>query len=507
MSKVILAATLSMPASSLDDEIASLPKEVEWLEVRADLAGDIACDWLRNRFRGQLLYTLRSRDEGGNFDGNRDERRSLLLQAARHYDLIDLEGARDLTSDLLAEIPSHKRIISWHGRAESLSGLNSRFDEFSRVEARAYKLVTRSDCAGDDLMPLCLLKSLGRSDLIAYAAGQTGFWNRLVAARLGAPIIFGAITKEKRGHGEPTITQLIEDYGLPWLTPVEEIYGIVGSPVHHSLSPRLHNAAYRAQGRSALFVPFHVERFESFWSEVVMSGTLEQLGLSIKGLTVVSPHKEEAMSSARVASPMVQRAGSTNIFVRTNGYWTADTTDPEGVALAVEERGIEIKGRRAAVVGCGGAGRAVAAALDQAGARVTLVNRGRERGHLAVRLLGLPFVPLSDFSADGFSIVVNATPVGRDDGRIPFAVEGLNEDAVVVDLAYGSSPTPLIASAVAQGRVAIDGREVLLIQVRRQFYLMTGKEMPDDLARSLLGYGAEFVTACKANASPGAQSV
>ncbi len=507
MNKVILAATLSMPASSLDDEIASLPEEVEWLEVRADLAGDINSDWLRNRFRGHLLYTLRSRDEGGNFDCSPDERRRLLLQAAEHYDLIDLEGDRDLTPDLLTEIPSHKRVISWHGRAESLSSLKSRFDHFSAVEARAYKLVTQSDCAADDLTPLCLLKSLGRRDLIAYAAGHTGFWNRLVAARLGAPVIFGAIAKEKRGHGEPTITQLIEDYGLPCLTPVEEIYGIVGSPVHHSLSPRLHNAAYRAQGRSALFVPFHVDRFESFWSEVVTSGTLEQLGVSIKGLTVVSPHKEEAMSSARVASPMVRRVGSTNIFVRTNGHWTADTTDPEGVAIAIEERGIGIRGRRAAVVGCGGAGRAVAAALDQAGAEVTLVNRGRERGHLAVRLLGLPFMPLSDFSADGFSIVVNATPVGRDDGQMPFEVEGMNEDALVVDLAYGSSPTPLIASAVAQGRIAIDGREVLLIQVRRQFHLMTGKEMPDDLARSLIGCGAEFATARKASASPTAQSV
>ncbi len=504
MSKVILAATLSTTASSLSDEIASLPEEVHWLDMRADIAKDISHDWLRDRFGGQLLYTLRSRDEGGNFDGSPQERRSLLLEAAEHYDLIDLEGMRDLTADLLDQIPAHKRIISWHGQSESLASLKSRFDQFSAFEARAYKLVTTSRSAADDLAPLSLLKSLGRRDLIAYAAGQTGFWNRLVAARLGAPVVFGAIAKEKRGRGEPTITQLIEDYGLPRITPIEEIYGIVGSPVHHSLSPRLHNAAYRAVGRSALFVPFHVEKFESFWDEVVTSGTLDELGLAIKGLTVVSPHKEEAMSSARVASPMVRRAGSTNIFVRTNGHWTADTTDPEGVALAIEERGIEIRGRRAAVVGCGGAGRAVAAALDQAGATVTLVNRGHERGHLAVRLLDLPFVPLSDFSADGFSIVVNATPVGRDDGQMPFAVEGLSRDAVVIDLVYGSTPTPLIASAAAAGRVAIDGREVLLIQVRRQFHLMTGKEMPDDLARSLLGGGVEFATARKADASPAA---
>jgi 3-dehydroquinate dehydratase/shikimate dehydrogenase len=500
MSKAILAATLSTSLSSSDE--LSLPNEAQWLETRADLVGDISCDWLRDRFRGHLLYTLRSRDEGGCFDGDQDERRRRLLRAARHYDLTDLEAERDLTPDLLSEIPAHKRIISWSGPPENLA---SRFAQISS-QARLYRLVTLSRSAADDLAPLSLLKSLGRADVIAYAEGQTGFWNRLLAARLGAPVIFGAAAKEKRGRGEPAIDQLIEDYGLPHLPEVEEIYGIAGSPVHHSLSPRLHNAAYRAHGRAALFVPFHVERFESFWSEVVTSGTLEQLGFSIKGLTVVSPHKEEAMSSARVSSSMVRRAGSTNIFVRTNGHWTADTTDPEGVSLAIEERGIEIKGRRAAVIGCGGAGRAVAAALDEAGARVTLVNRGQERGHLAVRLLGLPFVPLSDFSADGFSIVVNATPVGRDDGQMPFSTDGLREDAVIIDLVYGSSATPLIASALARGQAAIDGREVLLIQVRRQFHLMTGKEMPDDLARSLLGGGAELATASKA-ALPAAHSV
>src|SRR5205085_1717944 len=124
------------------------------------------------------------------------------------------------------------------------------------------------------------------------------------------------------------------------------------------------------------------------------------------------------------------------------------------------------------------AGRAVAAALSHAGARVTLVNRGQERGQLAVQLLGLPFVSLSKFTATGYAIVVNATPVGRDDGEQPFEIEELSADAVVVDLVYGSKPTPLVANTLERGRVVIDGREVLLTQVRRQFRLMTDKKMP-----------------------------
>jgi 3-dehydroquinate dehydratase/shikimate dehydrogenase len=184
---------------------------------------------------------------------------------------------------------------------------------------------------------------------------------------------------------------------------------------------------------------------------------------------------------------MVQRAGSANIFVRKNGTWKADTTDPEGVIEGISRRGIRLSGKKVAVVGCGGSGRAIAVALDQVGAVVTLVNRGVERGLRAHRLLGLPFVPLSEFTVDGYSVIVNATPVGRNNSDLPFNLNGLSQDAVVVDLVYGSRTTALIAAARAQGRIAIDGREVLYLQARRQFHLMTGHEMPTDLGLKILG--------------------
>jgi shikimate 5-dehydrogenase len=110
-----------------------------------------------------------------------------------------------------------------------------------------------------------------------------------------------------------------------------------------------------------------------------------------------------------------------------------------------------------------------------------------ERGQRAIELLGLPFVPLSEFSVDGYSLIVNATPVGRDNGDLPFELTGLGQDAVIVDLVYGAHTTPLIANVLALGRIAIDGREVLYLQVRRQFHLMTGQEMPAELALKILG--------------------
>jgi 3-dehydroquinate dehydratase/shikimate dehydrogenase len=217
-----------------------------------------------------------------------------------------------------------------------------------------------------------------------------------------------------------------------------------------------------------------------------MSGKLESLGLSINGLTVASPYKEAVLQQAELSSPISHRIGAANMFVRNNGFWEADTTDPAGVMLAIGSRSFSVKGKKAAVVGCGGAGRAIAASLSEAGAYVTLVNRGLSRGHTASRLLGLPFVPLSSFDTQGFSILVNATPVGREDNKTLFDLTGLSRDALIVDLVYGVTTTPLITNALALGLETIEGREVLMIQVIHQFRKMTGLDMPTDVARKTL---------------------
>jgi 3-dehydroquinate dehydratase / shikimate dehydrogenase len=491
MTKATLVATVIAPPTADGKELTALASSVEWLEVRADLVGDLSPAWLRAHFSGKLLYSLRSKAEGGRFDGSAGERQARLRQAALDYDVVDLEGERDLLADILTEIAPHQRLISWHGAASDCATLEQRLEKMSGVAAKIYKLVPRAAQAGDELAALSLLKLAGRADTIAYTTGKTSFWSRLVAPYFGLPMVFGTIGRQPGVAEEPTISQLMEDYDLPNLRPLREIYGIVGDPVYHSLSPRLHNAAYRALSYPALFVPFHAESFNDFWRDVVEPGKLDSLGIAIKGFTIASPHKEEALKAAEASSPMVQRAGSTNIFVRHNGTWRADTTDPQGVVEALGQRGIDVAGKKVAVVGCGGSGRAIAAALDQAGAAVTLVNRGLERAHYAIERLGLPFVPLSEFSVGGFSVIVNATPVGRHNNDLPFKLAGLGEDAIIVDLVYGGDPTSLIASALALGRVAIDGREVLFVQVRLQFHLMTGREMPVELAANILGPGVQ----------------
>ncbi len=428
------------------------------------------------------------RAEGGESEASPEGRRRRLLQAARHHDLVDLEGKRDAHPEILAQVRPEQRILSWHGPPSTLSELHGIVAELTAHEARYYKVVPEAKRPHDELCPLALLRSLRREDLIAFATGAIGSWTRLIAPRLGAAVVFGAAGPEPAAPGQLSVRVLREDYGLPDLPPVDRLFGIVGCPVAHSLSPWLHNGLYRRLGLEALYLPFHVEAFGDYWLEVVESGSLPELGFELTGLSVTAPHKEVALAVAGATSPLAERIGSANTLVCRDAVWEAETTDPEGVLEPLRSRGWSPRGRAVAVLGAGGAGRAAAFALSGAGATVRLVNRDAERGRRASLELGVVALSWQDFEPSRFELIVHATPLGLGEAdALPFDVSRLRQDAVVMDLVYQKEgPTSLIREARELGCTVVDGREVLLAQARPQFRIMTGREMPEEPARHLL---------------------
>jgi 3-dehydroquinate dehydratase / shikimate dehydrogenase len=479
MDAVELVAVVTKPPSSI--ELQEVPRNISWLQIRSDLIGDVPADWLRAHFPGRLLFTLRTCSSGGRFDRSNLERKRRLIAAAHEYDLVELEADRDLQADLLDAVPPSKRMLVWRGSASEAGRLNFYFQELSNVAARYYCMVLAGVRPSDGLQPLSLMKTLGRSDVIAFCDGRWGVWSKLLSPTLGAPLLFGQLEEPAQRAGDLSVRQLIADYGFPTLRPLKKLYGMVGNRIFQSPSPRLHNTAYKLLDQPALFLPFHAENFEEFWNQMVLSRALDDLSIPIQGLVIVSPFKEAALSIANSSSAMVAKAGSSNVFAHHDGAWTAETTDPESIA-AIRS----FCPAKAAVIGCGGAGRAIAAALQQTGSDVTLVNRGLRRAAYAIQLLNLPFVPLSEFRAHGYDVIVNATPVGRDNDGFPFVIDTLSDRTLVIDLAYGSQPTPLVSAVLSRGGTAIDGHDVLLTQVRKQFYLMTGSEMPPEIDRDMV---------------------
>jgi 3-dehydroquinate dehydratase/shikimate dehydrogenase len=294
----------------------------------------------------------------------------------------------------------------------------------------------------------------------------------VVAPRLGAPAVFVDVDEPTAAFDSDAIAALIDDYDLHDLSacsPITALYGIVGRSVRRSLSPRLHNARYRADGRAAMFVPISAPDLAEVCDSPTVLEALARLNLNLRGLTVAAPFKEAALALAHSRSAPAATAGSANLLLRRDGGWHAETTDPQGVLDALSERRVPLRRLAAAVIGCGGAGRAVAAALRDAGAIVTLVNRSRRAGQAAARKLGLRYVPLTRLQPARYALLVNATPVGTDGVSSLVDPQALDANAIVVDLGYGRSVTPLVAGARARGLTVIDGLEVLDHQVRHQY--------------------------------------
>jgi 3-dehydroquinate dehydratase/shikimate dehydrogenase len=462
-----LIVSLNAADAATTAALERLPSGVAAIRLRADLADDIDPARIRRHCRRPLIYDLRRCTDGG----SQDARRRQLHDAARHYDFIELDAECDLVPHLLTVIEPSRRLISWHGAACDTTTLAQHFAVMARIPAALYVLAPDARRFAETIAPLRLLKRLGRGDVVAYDTSPAGFWTRVIAPRLGAPSVFVDADKPKAALDLGLIAALIDDYDLPAPSPITTLYGIVGRSVLNSLSPRLHNAKYRASGRAALFVPIPAIDL----ADVCTGRTVEalaQLNLNLRGLTVTAPFKEAALALAHSRSAAAATAGSANLLLRCDGGWRAETTDPQGVLDALAARGLPLRGVAAAVIGCGGAGRAIAAALCEAGAVVTLANRSRNAGETGARKLGVRYVALAGLRPAAYALLVNATPVGTDGVGSLVDPQALDANSIVVDLCYGRSATPLVAGARARGLTAIDGLEVLDHQVRHQYERM-----------------------------------
>jgi shikimate dehydrogenase len=246
--------------------------------------------------------------------------------------------------------------------------------------------------------------------------------------------------------------------------------GVLGFPVAHSRSPAMMNAAFAALGLDWLYVklPVPPERFAE---------TVRALpGSGYRGANVTIPHKLAAHALADELTPAAAAIGAANTLTFDDGRVLADNTDAGGLLDALPE---DPSGRRALVLGAGGAGRAAAWALREAGARVAVWNRTAGRAQALAEELGVEHADSPRRAAD---LLVNGTALGLRGEDLP-AELAVDPAAVVVDLVYGSEPTALCRRAEAAGARVVDGLEVLVRQGARSLERWTGRPAPLDAMR------------------------
>jgi shikimate dehydrogenase len=253
---------------------------------------------------------------------------------------------------------------------------------------------------------------------------------------------------------------------------VLNLVGVLGHPVEHSRSPAIHNAAFEALGLDWRYVKLPV-------APDALEATVRALpGSGYRGANVTIPHKEAALALADDASDAARAIGAANTLTFADGAIQVDNTDASGLVAALPE---SPQGKTALVLGAGGAGRAAAWALREAGAEVSVWNRTPERGTAVADELGVESVE-APVAAD---LVVNATAVGlrADDSIEELPVAWIEPPAVAVELVYGAHETPFAAWAEAAGAAVVDGLEVLVRQGALSFQHWTGREAPLEVMR------------------------
>ena len=380
----------------------------------------------------------------------------------------------ELCASLRQRVPAAQRIFRTKVASPDL--LEDQLKTMTVAGARFYQIEVAANDYRSCFDTLKFIKASNRTDLIIWNQGIKGLWTQLLGPYCGNAAILCA---DHPGSDFLNYKALVTDYGFPHLRTVLELYGIAGNPVKGSLSPQLHNKAYTQLQLPALYVPLHIDSYEEFEKEVLQGDPFRPLGITLRGLTVVSPFKQQGYASAQKSrNELATITKACNVLVRENGQWIADTTDSMGVLNGLAKRQMAAKGLKAAIIGCGGSGSTIALALKLNGAQVHLINRSIDKGEELADFLGVSFTPLADFNPADFELIVNATPVGRRDGDMLIAPSMLNPRAVVVDMIYRQQTTSLIKESHLLGHETIDGHEILAWQVKGQFQKMTDREMP-----------------------------
>ena len=261
------------------------------------------------------------------------------------------------------------------------------------------------------------------------------------------------------------------------------LYGIIGNPVSHSLSPAMHNAAFAELGENSVYLPFPVLDLEA--------GIAGLKAIGVKGVSVTIPYKEAVIPLLDEIDDVARQIGAVNTIeiheVEGEKRLCGSNTDWLGANRALSEK-ISLRGAQVVLLGAGGSARAIGFGLQQQGAHVVLCSRTESRGRALAMDLGCLWHPLDESDSLHGDVLVNATSVGMQ-LKIqisPVSRVILSRFQVVMDIVYAPLVTRLLSEAKVAGCQVINGLEMLLYQGVAQFELWTGKTAPVELMRQKL---------------------
>lgn len=437
----------------------------------------------------QVIVTCRRTQDGGLWYKSEDERLMLIRQAiASGVEWIDLE------EDTAAKVPRFgrtKRIISYHNFEETPKDLLAIHERLSKLNADVVKIATMAKEPHDNLRILELIrKGSEKVQTVGLCMGEIGIPSRILSGMFGSPFTYATFNDSRElAPGQLSYQQMVDVYHFDRIHEDTEVFGVVADPVGHSLSPVIHNAAFRQCAMNRVYVPFRVpaEHLASFLTDAPKLG--------IKGLSVTIPHKEAAMKLLAQLDGSARAVGAVNtiVFDKTGaiGHNTDYPAAIESLEAAMGATGgapSPVAGKVALVLGAGGAAKAVAHALHDRNAEVVIANRTGERAQELSEEIGCGAADWSDRYGVDPDILVNCTPIGMHPNvdQTPYDKHSLKPSLVVFDTVYNPENTLLIKEARDQSCTVVTGVEMFIRQAGLQFKLFTSRESPAQNMRETL---------------------
>lgn len=436
--------------------------------------------WIgRARPRAVLIATCRRRQGGGLYNGSLQEQIQILARAARSgcgWCDVEIETAKRIAgADLRLALSPARIIVSHHdfgGMPRSPAGIIRRLE---RMGGEVVKIAAQCHSVLDSAR-VCE-PAEGRSDVIAIPMGELGLAGRVLSLRAGSALAYGAV-EQTTAPGQLSLDAMTDLYRAAQITRRTRVYGVIGDPIGHSFSPLLHNTAFRARKFDAVLVPFLVRNLGDFLAAA--------RAFRVAGFAVTIPHKETILRYLDDCDPLAARIGAVNTVVgRGGGRWYGYNTDYVGVLRSLEQR-MSLAGSRVLLFGAGGAARAAAFALAQAGSIVCLAARRPERARALARSVGAQVVERADLRREFFDAIVNCTPVGmHPSGGLPLRSAELN-CRIVMDMVYRPRETELLRLARRKGIEVISGLEMFAAQGFAQYEIWTGERAPESAMRRVI---------------------
>lgn len=519
MTKLCVPIMVESAEQALADAIAAKAAGADLVELRLDRFTDDreAAAKLVGNCPLPTIVTIRPNWEGGEYDGNDSDRIALIEYLGTTCDgpaYFDVElAAYDRSANLRQKVGlvvDHEDqsrptdtglILSSHDFEKRPADLIRRVKAMTEHQAcRVVKLAWAARSLRDNLEAFEIIEQRNKPT-IALCMGEHGLMSRILAKKFGALLTFAAIDQEHgTAPGQPTIDELKTLYRWDAINKDTQVFGVIGDPVGHSMSPAIHNAGFDEVNYDGVYLPMRIPpEYEHF--KATVASFLDTPTLNFRGASVTIPHKHNLLRFVEEMKgeiePLAAKIGAANtLTVRDDGSLYASNTDYAAAldsvcgAMGIQREGLANK--RVAVIGAGGAARAVAFGFTHYGADVTTYNRTLEKAQELASASSSSAGPIDELANADFDILINCTPIGMHPNVDATPYDFTNNQPatgtprVVFDTIYNPVETRFLREAKAAGCITVSGIEMFVRQAAAQFELWTGKTAPSERFREVV---------------------